>query len=413
MGSGYVGTLTVDLHLPVGGSLKAKRKELLRVKSGLVKRFSCAVAEVDHHDLWQRSRLSLAVVTREASEAGRLVEAASRWLHVGRGVPGRRGGAGRPAGGGGRSAARARAPGCARINTALRAVLSEAIARELSDPRLGMVTITGVAASTDLRTAKVFYTVLETARREASQEALESARGVLQARVGAELHTRNTPQLTFVYDEHQARAVSLTKLIDDARRLAGAALKSTVLSPDVGEVADLLADEGRRFIVASHRNPDGDAIGSVAGAGPGPGARRGATSCSGTTTPTPVPDELAFLLAPGERLGPDLPADAAERTLIALDCASAGRLSERPPDELAGLVVNVDHHHDNTRFGALNLVDGRRLEQRRAGAAACCAPPACPSPARWPSRSTWPWSPTPAGSATPTPRPRRTGRPPS
>ncbi len=103
-----------------------------------------------------------------------------------------------------------------RINTALRAVLSEAIARELSDPRLGMVTITGVAASTDLRTAKVFYTVLETARREASQEALESARGVLQARVGAELHTRNTPQLTFVYDEHQARAVSLTKLIDDA-----------------------------------------------------------------------------------------------------------------------------------------------------------------------------------------------------
>ena len=81
MGSGYVGTLTVDLHLPVGGSLKAKRKELLRVKSGLAKRFSCAVAEVDHHDLWQRSRLSLAVVTREASEAGRLVEAASRWLH--------------------------------------------------------------------------------------------------------------------------------------------------------------------------------------------------------------------------------------------------------------------------------------------------------------------------------------------
>jgi uncharacterized protein YlxP (DUF503 family) len=81
MGYGYVGTLTVDLHLPVGGSLKAKRKELLRVKSGLARRFSCAVAEVDHHDLWQRSRLSLAVVCREASEAGRLVEGASRWLH--------------------------------------------------------------------------------------------------------------------------------------------------------------------------------------------------------------------------------------------------------------------------------------------------------------------------------------------
>jgi bifunctional oligoribonuclease and PAP phosphatase NrnA len=72
----------------------------------------------------------------------------------------------------------------------------------------------------------------------------------------------------------------------------------------------------------------------------------------------PVPAELEFLLAPGERLSTDLPADAGERTLVALDCASATRLSDRPPGELAGLVVNVDHHHDNTRFGAVNLVDG-------------------------------------------------------
>lgn len=103
-----------------------------------------------------------------------------------------------------------------RLNTALRAVLSEAIARELSDPRLGMVTLTGVQASTDLRSAKVFYTVLEPARRGATHDALESARGLLQARVGAELRTRNTPQLDFVYDERQQRAVALTKLIDDA-----------------------------------------------------------------------------------------------------------------------------------------------------------------------------------------------------
>jgi uncharacterized protein YlxP (DUF503 family) len=81
VGRGYVGVLTVDLHLPAGGSLKSKRKELLRVKAGLVKRFSCSVAEVDHHELWQRARLSLAVVCREASEAGRQIEAASRWLH--------------------------------------------------------------------------------------------------------------------------------------------------------------------------------------------------------------------------------------------------------------------------------------------------------------------------------------------
>lgn len=79
---GYVGILSVDLHLPEGASLKSKRREVQRVKAGLAKRFSCAVAEVDHHDLWQRTRLSLAVVCREAGEAARQVEAASRWLNA-------------------------------------------------------------------------------------------------------------------------------------------------------------------------------------------------------------------------------------------------------------------------------------------------------------------------------------------
>jgi hypothetical protein len=81
MGCGYVGMLTVDLHLPEAGSLKDKRRHLQRVKAGLVKRVSCAVAEVDHHDLHRRSRLTLAVVTREAGEADRLLDAASRQLH--------------------------------------------------------------------------------------------------------------------------------------------------------------------------------------------------------------------------------------------------------------------------------------------------------------------------------------------
>jgi uncharacterized protein len=65
---GHVGILTVDLHLPEGASLKTKRKELLRLKNALARRFSCAIAEVDHHDLWQRSRLTLAIVGRGAGE---------------------------------------------------------------------------------------------------------------------------------------------------------------------------------------------------------------------------------------------------------------------------------------------------------------------------------------------------------
>ena len=81
MECGHVGILTVDLHLPVGGSLKAKRKELLRVKSALGRRFACAVAEVDHHELWQRSRLTLALVGRTASETDARLAEIVRFLH--------------------------------------------------------------------------------------------------------------------------------------------------------------------------------------------------------------------------------------------------------------------------------------------------------------------------------------------
>lgn len=81
MECGHVGILTVDLHLPVGASLKGKRKELLRLRSALVRRFACAVAEVDHHDLWQRSRLTLALVGRTAGETGDRLAEAARFLH--------------------------------------------------------------------------------------------------------------------------------------------------------------------------------------------------------------------------------------------------------------------------------------------------------------------------------------------
>jgi hypothetical protein len=57
MGAGYVGILTVELHFPEAGSLKGKRKFVKSAKAQLQNRFGAAVAEVDHHDLWQRSRL--------------------------------------------------------------------------------------------------------------------------------------------------------------------------------------------------------------------------------------------------------------------------------------------------------------------------------------------------------------------
>lgn len=111
--------------------------------------------------------------------------------------------------------ARERSTRMRRVDTALRQVLAQAIGRELSDPRLGFVTITQVEATQDVREAKVYFTCLRRSDRAASQEALESARGVLQARVARELRTRQTPQLTFIYDSTQEDAVALSRLIDE------------------------------------------------------------------------------------------------------------------------------------------------------------------------------------------------------
>jgi uncharacterized protein len=68
----FVCLIEIHLHFPDNGSLKGKRKELTSLKAQLQRRFGAAVAETEHHDLWQRSTLSAALVGREA---GRLSEA--------------------------------------------------------------------------------------------------------------------------------------------------------------------------------------------------------------------------------------------------------------------------------------------------------------------------------------------------
>jgi len=77
--AGYVGILSAELHFPASGSLKDKR-QLLRSAKARLQRMGAAVAEVDHHDTWQRARLTLAFVTREHKELERLLDDAERYL---------------------------------------------------------------------------------------------------------------------------------------------------------------------------------------------------------------------------------------------------------------------------------------------------------------------------------------------
>jgi ribosome-binding factor A len=102
-----------------------------------------------------------------------------------------------------------------RVNESVRAVIAEGLS-ELKDPRIGMVTVTGVVVSPDLGEARVFVSVLGSEKkRVATLRGLESARGVLQAKINRELSLRRTPTLTFAYDDSVERGVRMTKLIED------------------------------------------------------------------------------------------------------------------------------------------------------------------------------------------------------
>jgi uncharacterized protein len=80
MESGFLGVLSFELFMPEATSLKGKRKHLLQAKAQLERRFGASVAEVDHHDLWQRARLTMAVVRREQRDVLRALDEAERYL---------------------------------------------------------------------------------------------------------------------------------------------------------------------------------------------------------------------------------------------------------------------------------------------------------------------------------------------
>ncbi len=104
-----------------------------------------------------------------------------------------------------------------RVDEAMRAVLSDAISKDLKDPRVGFVTVTGVKTSPDLRHARVYVSVLgDDEAREASIEGLRSAHGFLQHRIATELSLKHTPALVFEYDESVDRGMRISQLIDSA-----------------------------------------------------------------------------------------------------------------------------------------------------------------------------------------------------
>ncbi|HXE56403.1 MAG TPA: 30S ribosome-binding factor RbfA [Gemmatimonadales bacterium] len=101
----------------------------------------------------------------------------------------------------------------------IRQVVADTVMRELRDPRLGFVTITGVQVTNDLSLARVRFSVLgEEEDREKALVALESAAGFLRSRLGKVLHLRTVPELRFEIDRGIEHAARINRLLEELKR---------------------------------------------------------------------------------------------------------------------------------------------------------------------------------------------------
>lgn len=123
-------------------------------------------------------------------------------------------------------------------------------------------------------------------------------------------------------------------------------------TPDLHAIADALREHDR-FLVVTHENPDGDALGSMLAMTLALHSL-GKDAVMYLPAGAPLPREYGFMTL--DELRRDPPDDAAERVLVAVDCASEKRIGDADAIARAPLTVDIDHHHDNTRFGDVNLV---------------------------------------------------------
>ena len=134
-------------------------------------------------------------------------------------------------------------------------------------------------------------------------------------------------------------------------------MNDIALARDLESVVAALA-AADRVLVTTHENPDGDAIGSLTAAAAGLRGL-GKTVRTYLEPVSPIPHEVSFLDTTGLERDVE-PASIEGWTLLALDCGNERRLGDMHAElrAAAGTVIDVDHHHDNSRFGDVNLIDG-------------------------------------------------------
>jgi ribosome-binding factor A len=130
-----------------------------------------------------------------------------------------------------------------RLAELIKEELSLIIGGEVEDPRVGFVTVTGAKLSADLRTAKVYVSVLGAEKEvRGSLAALRHASGFIRHQLGAVLRMRHTPELHFVYDDADVRAARIAELLSEE---AAKAREREEILPDQEASGSGYADESR------------------------------------------------------------------------------------------------------------------------------------------------------------------------
>jgi phosphoesterase RecJ-like protein len=246
-----------------------------------------------------------------------------------------------------------------RVNEAVREIVSSAVTLRLNDPRIGFVTVTGVETSPDLRHATVFVSVLGgEAERDDTLAALTESRVELQHEIAVHLRMKNTPKLKFSYDDSVDRGMRMTELINrQAREYELHAREAEERMNDRAAIVERFR-EAEKYLLTTHENPDGDALGSLVGMNSILQALGKDTVMFMHEDEFPLPYEYRYLLADDQAIHFE-PSDLLERTVVYLDCGQFERMDIDFLRNDALTLINIDHHHDNTRFGTFNLVEGR------------------------------------------------------
>jgi phosphoesterase RecJ-like protein len=234
----------------------------------------------------------------------------------------------------------------ARVSEAVRVELARLLVKEINDPRLAWVTITGVEMSPDLRYARVYVTVSGADNFKLIEQSLKSAAPFLQRELNNRLKLRYTPRLSFFNDESIDRGERIDCLIREVRD------EEDKRNKDESEALKLgrLVDKAESILLATHRNPDGDAIGSILGMA---GILRLMCKEHIVYCPDGVPETLSFL--PGaDLLAGRLEQDANFDLTILFDTGDETLLPDGfPVEDIRGTLVVVDHHQQHRDFGDL------------------------------------------------------------